>query len=311
MAKAAATPAANDAKSSGSYTSLQGVGRALEVLEAVADRPMRASDITERLGLKWTTAYRSLTHLCEARYLRKDESSGIYYIGPRMHLIGEAYLLSHPLLDAGSDALRALAHSADASAQLNEREGYVSTVLLAFDPHLEIIPKTTPQFNFPLHVGSKGHVLLAYSDPDVFAAMTESPLQSLTERTITDPEELRERLRLVRTDGYAVTREDVQPGTGSVAAPVFSGTGTLVGAVCLIVTAAEMTKKRVAQLVGGATRTSRQISVRLGWRPGDTPTALGRWAEATEPTDAGGMGPGLMVERTKPRRAALTATGDA
>lgn len=276
MAKAAPR---NNPKTAGSYTSLQGVGRALELLEAVADRPMRASEIAERLDLKWATAYRSLAHLCEARYLRKDDASGIYYIGPRMHLIGEAYLVNHPLLDAGADALRALAHDADSSAQLNEREGFVATVLMAVDPHLEIIPKTTPEFNFPLHAGSKGHVLLAYSDPDVFRAMTSTPLVSLTEKTITSPRELLRRLEQVRADGHAVTREDVQHGTGSVAAPVFAAAGELAGAVCLIVTAQEMTKRRIAQLVGGVTRTARQISLRLGWRHGDAPNGVRRWAE--------------------------------
>ena len=246
---------------------------------------MRASEIAHRLGLKWTTAYRSLAHLCAARYLRKDEASGVYYIGPRMHLIGEAYLINHPLLDAGADALRSLAHSADASAQLNEREGFVSTVLLAVDPHLEIIPKTMPQFNFPLHAGSKGHVLLAYSDPAVFAAMTEKPLQALTDKTITDPPELHERLRQVRSQGYAVTREDVQHGTGSVAAPVFGVGGELVGAVCLIVTVQEMNEKRIAELISGATLTARQISLRLGWRHGDFSEAIERWTQAIALSD--------------------------
>ena len=46
-----------------SYAALQGVGRALDVLETVADRPMRANEIASELGLKWTTAYRTLTHL--------------------------------------------------------------------------------------------------------------------------------------------------------------------------------------------------------------------------------------------------------
>lgn len=280
--------AGSPAKGAGSYTSLQGVGRALEILEAVADQPMRASEISDRLGLKWTTAYRSLAHLCDARYLRKDDASGIYYIGPRMHLIGEAYLVNHPLLDAGADALRALAHNANASAQLNEREGFVATVLLAVDPHLEIIPKTTPQFNFPLHAGAKGHVLLAFSDPDVFAAMVQAPLLPLTDRTITDAESLHRRLELVRSQGYACTREDVQRGTGSVSAPVFANNGELVGAVTLIVTAQEMTKRRLAQLITGTTRTALQISVRLGWRHGDVPQVISRWGDTPSTTDSGG-----------------------
>jgi DNA-binding IclR family transcriptional regulator len=119
----------------------------------------------------------------------------------------------------------------------------------------------------------------------VFAAMTEGPLAVLTDKTITDPYELSERLKEVRSQGYAVTREDVQHGTGSVAAPIFAANEELIGAVCLIVTAQEMTRKRVAQLMNGVTVTARQISLRLGWRHGDTSTAVQRWAEAVLVSD--------------------------
>jgi DNA-binding IclR family transcriptional regulator len=50
---------------SASYTALKGVGRAMEVLEALAARPMRAKDLADAMGLKWTTAYRTLAHLEE------------------------------------------------------------------------------------------------------------------------------------------------------------------------------------------------------------------------------------------------------
>jgi transcriptional regulator len=70
-----------------------------------------------------------------------------------------------------------------------------------------------------------------------------------------------------------VTREDVQRGTASVAAPVFYSDGELAGAVCLIVKAEELTDARLASLVGAVCRTAREISIQLGWRWGDQPTA--------------------------------------
>ena len=88
------------------YATLQGVGRAIEVLEAVAERPMRAKEIAETLGLKWTTAYRTITYLYEHRYLRRDDASGVHSIGPRLYYLGQSYLLDNPLLAAGAQTLR-------------------------------------------------------------------------------------------------------------------------------------------------------------------------------------------------------------
>jgi DNA-binding IclR family transcriptional regulator len=261
------------------YAALQGVGRAMEVLEFVAQRPMRASEIAEGLSLKWTTAYRSLTYLLENRYLRRDEATGIYSIGPRLYSLGQAYLMNHPLRDAGGAALRALAYETGASAQLNEREGFQATVLMAVDPKLEMIPKTTPEYHFPLHTGAKGLTLLAFSEPAVFEGMIREPLPALTENSITDPAVLRDALARIRTQGYAATREDVQIGTGSVAAPVFQADGELAGAVCVIVRAEELNdNERMAALVGAAAGTAREISIRLGWRYGDQPAAVAAWA---------------------------------
>jgi len=261
------------------YAALQGVGRALEIVEAVAERPMRASDIADHLGLKWTTAYRSVTYLLENRYLRKDEATGLYTIGPRIFYLGQAYLKDHPLREAGTQLVKALAFETGASVQLNEREGLKAAVLVAVDPRFEMIPKTTPEFHFPLNTGSKGQTLLAYSDPAVFQALVSEPLPALTELSITDPEALRERLARIRADGFAVTRKDVQIDTGSVAAPVFVSEGRLAGVVCAIVNAEEIgDAPRTDALVGAVVRTAREISVRLGWRFGDRPATLAAWA---------------------------------
>jgi len=266
-----------------SYAALQGVGRAMEILESVAAEPMRASDIVQRLELKWTTAYRSLTYLLENRYLRRDEQSGIYSIGPRLYSLGQAYLLGHPLLDAGTLALRNLAHETGGTAQLNERDGFESAVLMAVDERLELIPKTTSEYHFPLHAGSKGQVLLAYSEPGVFLDMTTRALTRLTDQTITDPGALYDRLAEIRDAGHAVTSEDVQRGTASVAAPVLDHSGALVGAICVIKRSSELNAKATPGIVAAVTLAARDISGRLGHRPGTPPACAAAWVTTPRP----------------------------
>jgi len=277
---AADTP--NDPGGTRPYAALQGVGRAMEILETIAVRPMRASEIVEELGLKWTTAHRSLTYLTDSRYLRRDAVSGVYSIGPRLFYLGQAYLTWHPLIDAGATALRALAHETHASAQLNEREGFEATVLVAVDEAIEVIPKTSTEHRFGLSTGSKGQVLLAYSEPGIFDAMTRSPLPSLTPHSITDPAELARVLAQIRRDGYRVTRRDVQNGTGSVAAPIFDADGMLVGAACLILKIEDFGPDREPELITAITRMTLHVSSRLGWRPGSEPVAVAQWREREE-----------------------------
>ncbi len=268
----------------GPYSALQGVGRAMEILATIAADPMRASDIVQRLGLKWTTAHRSLTYLLENRYLRRDEPSGVYSIGPRLYSLGQAYLLGHPVLDAGTLSLRALAHETGGTAQLNERDGFESSVLMAVDERLELIPKTGQEYHFPLHAGSKGQVLLAFADPSVFRQMTIKPLAALTDKTITDPDALYQSLAAIRQQGYAITREDIQFGIGSVAAPILDQTGDIVGAICVIKKVSEINDKTEGGLATAVTVAARDISLRLGWRHGVPVASQAAWDAEPRPS---------------------------
>ena len=80
----------------------------------------------------------------------------------------------------------------------------------------------------PLYVSAGGQMLLAYQDPgwaDSYIRATR--LEKLTERTITDPEALRERLAAIRRDGFAISIGETVPGAAGVAAPIFNADGSV------------------------------------------------------------------------------------
>ena len=248
------------------YSDLQGIGRALAILEALAERPMRAKEVADALGLKWTTAYRALAHLREGGYLRRDDTTGLYSVGTRLYAIGASYLANLAIVQLGRPYLRAAADEAAATAQLVERDRDRAVVLAVAEPPSETIPKSTAGFHFPLHAGSKGRVLLAFSDEETIRWYLGRPLEQLTRHTITDPVELRLILARIREQGYAATLRDVQLSTGSVAAPVHDASGAVVACVCLIASAADV-EEREARLADVALATARSLSVALGWRP--------------------------------------------
>lgn len=248
------------------YTDLQGLGRAVALLEAIAEQPRKAKELADALQLKWTTAYRTLTFLRDAGYVHHDEATGIYTIGTRMHSIGTAYLATHPLVQAARATLRSAADESGTTVQLVERDRDHTVVLAAAEPRSQAIPKATPGFHFPLHCGSKGHVLLAYAPDDEQTAYLSRDLAPMTAESLTEPAELARRLTHVRERGYAVTRRDVQLSTGSVAAPIRDADGAVCWCLCLV-TGVNDLDEREDTLVEAVLHTAQSLAVMAGWRP--------------------------------------------
>ncbi|MEV5882787.1 IclR family transcriptional regulator C-terminal domain-containing protein [Streptomyces sp. NPDC052020] len=80
----------------------------------------------------------------------------------------------------------------------------------------------------PAYATALGRVLLAgLPEPD----RALGDLRPLTPRTITDPAELTRLLARIRSEGYALTDEELEEGLRSIAVPVHDGTGRVVAGV--------------------------------------------------------------------------------
>jgi DNA-binding IclR family transcriptional regulator len=249
------------------YAALQGVGRAMVILEALARQPMRAKDLAETLGLKWTTAHRTLTYFEEQGYLERNPATGEYSIGARVYALGTTYLVRHQFAHASGPHLRAAAERMQCGAQANERQALTVITIAAIDPPTDI-PKTSPGFAFPLGVAAKGQVLLAFAPEEVREDYLANPLPAFTKHSVTDAEQLRERLERIRADGYAVTREDLQLGVGSAAAAVRDAQDAVIGCMSLVVRSVRMDDEEfVTQLADSAKTASAGVSLALGWHP--------------------------------------------
>lgn len=244
---------------------LQGLERAFAILERLAERPMRAKELADLLGLKWATAHRTLTFLRHSECLAYEDATGLYRIGPRLYYLGSAYLGSVPLVTAALPLLRIASRETGATAQLVVRYRRRSMNLIVVESTGHIVPRSTIDFHFPLHCGSKGRVLLAYADDEFIEQYLSVPLETLTENTLTNSEELRRRLRNIRLQGYEVTQGDVQVSTGSVAAPIQDATGKMIAAITLIVGIQQL-ERLEDQLIDTVLRTARSISLGIGWR---------------------------------------------
>lgn len=250
----------------GGYTALKGVGRAMAVIEALADGPLRAQALAQRLELSWTTAYRTLAHLEAHEYLRKDATTGEYAIGARLYLLGAAYLVSNRLAAVAPAFLKRASDERRCAAQANERQGAQVITVAAVDPPMPI-SQTSPGFTFPLGVAAKGRLLLAFAPEEVQrAVLMDASVERWAELT------------QIRAQGTALANEDVQPGVGSVAAAVRDRHGDVVGCVSLIAGSAELDDADdSAALLATAGDAALACSTALGWSPVLTRRATARY----------------------------------
>lgn len=255
---------------------LKGITRALDVLAHIAVHPGRASEIADRMGVAWATMHRTLSQLEKGGFLRREPDTNRYVIGQKMWMIGSAYMANHPTFNKALPYLSDAVTRSQAIVQFVERVDDSAIALFTQSATHELLPMTTLGHAIPLHCGSKGQVLLAFADPADIEDYLSRPLARLTPKTITDPQQLRERLAQIRADGYAVTEGDVQVFTRSVAAPVFDRSGRAVAAISFIEMKSDTTgASRQARQIELVCRVANAISSTLDWRPGDRLASAG------------------------------------
>jgi DNA-binding IclR family transcriptional regulator len=94
----------------------------------------------------------------------------------------------------------------------------------------------------------------------------EKGLPKRTENTMTDPIQLKDHLKAVRTQGYAIDDEENERGIRCVAAPIYNEMAKVVAAISISAPAFRVTKKVIQEsLKKEVMETAFKISHRLGF----------------------------------------------
>lgn len=245
-----------------------GMNRAFVILDLIARQPCRVVDITKALNIPWASVYRTIKKLEKAQFITRDETTNRYEIGARMWYIGSSYLSNNRALTSSLEYLARANKIRNVDVQIVERIGNYSVVIHAEKRQQYPISKAQYGHHLPLHTGSKGHVLLAFSASDFINDYLSNPLDALTANTITDPVKLREVLDEVRENKFAKTYADVQPHIGSMAAPIFDNQNNIAGCVCFVyLSNLANDESSCEELKQNLMLMSHNISNDLGWRP--------------------------------------------
>jgi len=229
------------------------VEQALRLLEELRKGgPGNVADLGRRIGVSRTAAGRLLTSLEAHRFTRRTESG--FDLGYGLLQFSEE--LETGLRTAALLPLRHLAERFDETAALAVRDGADAVAIEQIVPSDRVVSiQYRPGTRHALSIGAHGLAMLA----DVTL-----PLDEVDETLVV-------RLSEAARIGYAVSRDELEPGVTGVAAPIAVGTSPPIAAIGIVAPTTRFPE--ISSVALAVIQAADQISRELSGVPNATPVS--------------------------------------
>ena len=207
--------------------SIQSIQRAFDILDVIDKQsaPSRAADIASQVELPRTTVIRMLDTLEKVGAIQRVPNSNTFYIGARLRNFGRAISHKPTLKELARPFLQELADQTGETVYLcTPTPDFQAHYIDQIDSPHQILLRNWVGKSLPIHATAPGKVFLAYLSPNALQQFLSTPLVRFTEKTVTDPEQIRAYVPEILNKGYAWTHEQTAAGLIGVAAPIFSPT---------------------------------------------------------------------------------------
>jgi DNA-binding IclR family transcriptional regulator len=209
---------------------MKSLAKVLEVLDkfTLACPQWTLSELSRSTDLPLSTVHRIVSDLKEHGLLTQDPSTKRYRLGFGAIDLGYRALAVLEIPSLATPAMRRLCNETGETVHLtvpNDTRDHSVCVARADGQHdLRIHLEVGRQI--PLHAGASAKVLLAYlSEDEIDDFILGTGLPALAPSTITDPDELKMDLGLIRSQGYAFSCEETHVGAWGLAVAILDQRG--------------------------------------------------------------------------------------
>jgi IclR family KDG regulon transcriptional repressor len=245
------------------------VKRALTIIETLAasGRGMSISALSRRLNLPKSTAHTIVLTLRSAGYVRCDDETGRYRIGPAFLEVAGGMMKQPDLHDEDIRyELRRVTEQTGLSAHCAVLENGQAVYVGKVETPGMIKLATWVGRRMEAHCTAVGKAMLAYLPSDELDAfLKQRRLPRHTENTIHSHEALRQELKNIRSRGYSYENEEFGLGMRCVGAPVFNREGKAIAAVSASGTTGQIHEQNIDSIQRIVRDAAKTISRSLGY----------------------------------------------
>lgn len=248
---------------------LQSVENALKVLELFSgdNGELGVSDVSRELDIGRSTAHRLLTTLESRGFVEQNQTTGKYRLGMKIVHLGVSILGRINVVTECHSFLKALSAETGESSHLALYSHGEITFIDKVSGNNPATMASMIGIKRPAYSTGTGKSLLAFlPEAELEQYLSNVQLQQLTPSTITDRNELRKCLEIVRKDGYSEDQQEAEEGLVCFAAPIRDRTGKVIAAMSVSGAASRMNARK-DELIEKIKETAKQASYNCGWMP--------------------------------------------
>lgn len=238
--------------------------KALGLLEIIRENPgQRVTELAAASGVPIPTCSRLLTALTDAGLVRRR--NGLFELGPHCLALAESFRSAFKLDHDAHVHLQQLAEVTGETAHIGVLDEVACVYVDKVDSAQSVRMYSKVGARSPLHSSGIGKALLSAAPTGVFDRVCAAGLPSRTERTITDPQELRQEMQAIRDRGYAIDDVENEEGIRCVAAPVRGSDGVALAAVSVAGPATRLTMADVPRIATHVMKAADELAQLVGF----------------------------------------------
>ncbi|MPM19196.1 Transcriptional regulator KdgR [bioreactor metagenome] len=248
-------------------TTIQSVARAMEILRCFEDSAeLGISEISDCMGLSKSTIYGLVNTLTGYGFLEQSDQNKKYRLGLRLFELGalvqrrmdirrEAHPWCQLLADKYLTTVHLAAYSDGEVIYVDKVDNTNSVVVYSQ------IGKRAPMYCTGVGKAMATFLPLDYLEKYIFSR----PMTKMTDNTITSREALLAEFDKIRSRGYAVDNEEIEPGLQCIAAPIFNYSKVPQMAISVSFPYGRLRDLRLEDVAEDVIHHANMISQRLGY----------------------------------------------
>jgi DNA-binding IclR family transcriptional regulator len=226
------------------------------------------TELQEVTGWPRSSLYGLVRTMAERSHLSFSSQTQKYRIGIRLWEAGQGFERGVELVDLAMPLLEAAKEQLGETIQLAVLDGIENIYIAKSEAGHALRLDSFVGARLPAFATGIGKVLLAgLEEAELDHRLRNVILVAHTSTTITDMGALREVLRKIRTQGYALDNQEYTLGVCCYAVPIYGGAGTVVASVSVSIPSVRVSEGIEEEALRVLSGTSRNLSAELGYSP--------------------------------------------
>lgn len=178
-------------------------------------------ELAQKMKVNHSNLYRVLETLEKNDFIRKDQETKRYSLGPAVWELGMQYYKQLNVEKVLRPLLNDMRDRTGESAFFTVLKRQEGLTLMVSEPENKVKFSVSEGSTAPLYVGASYRAILAFLSEEEQDIIISRGLKQYTENTLTDPGELKNELIRIKKQKWAESQGEYTPDINAVAVPVF------------------------------------------------------------------------------------------